>query len=104
MPLSIAQAFGSALRNLRRQADITQEELAENSRLSRVTLWKVENGEVVASLETLYRIARGLGLSLTQVMAATEEQLGELGEDGKPKPARRLTTGAKKRKSKRKAS
>lgn len=102
MPLSIAQAFGSALRNLRRQADITQEELAENSRLSRVTLWKVENGEVVASLETLYRIARGLSLSLTQVMAATEEQLGELAADGKPKPAKRTTIGAKKRRARRK--
>lgn len=77
MPLSVAKAFGSALRNIRRHADMTQERLAENSGLSRVTMWKIENAESVANLDTVYRISRGLGISMTDLIAATEDQLGE---------------------------
>lgn len=48
----------SKIRQIRRAADMTQEELAKRAGISRTTLWKLEKGKSVSvSTETLIRIA-----------------------------------------------
>lgn len=53
--------LGRRLRSLREQGGLKQEELAGKAGVDRGTVSRIENGEQSPRLETLERIARGLG-------------------------------------------
>ena len=53
---------GSLIKRLRRQKDITQEQLAEYAGIDRATLSKIENGKATANNSTLNIIFQKLGL------------------------------------------
>ena len=53
---------GSLIKRLRRQKDITQEQLAEYAGIDRATLSKIENGKAVPNNSTLHIIFQKLGL------------------------------------------
>jgi len=72
--LSIAQAIGAQVRNLRHKLDITGAELAAQAGLSAGMLSKIENGAVSASVDSLEALARALNVSLTTFFASYEEQ------------------------------
>ena len=72
--LSIAQAIGTQVRNLRHKLDITGAELADQAGLSAGMLSKIENGAVSASIDSLEALARALNVSLTTFFASYEEQ------------------------------
>jgi len=55
--------FGRALAELRRDAGLSQEELAHRSGLHRTYVGGVERGERNPTLTTLLALARGLGLN-----------------------------------------
>ncbi len=66
------QNVGRRVRQLRRQARMSQEELAEQADLSRNYIGNIERGEKIASLVTAKRIINGLGITLSQFFDGTE--------------------------------
>lgn len=62
----IYRKFGEKIEKLRRQKDITQEELAEKAGLHRAYFWDIENGRNI-SIKTAYKIARALNVSLSEL-------------------------------------
>lgn len=63
-------AWGESLRDARRAAGLSQEELAAKAGLSRMTVQKLEAGAIDPRLSTLTVIMRALGLDLALVPAA----------------------------------
>lgn len=81
------------IRQLRRERAMTLEALAVRSGVSRAMLSKVERGEKNPSISVVTRIARGLGLSLTALLALGTP--GGAGGAGEPGPVRVLRRGAR---------
>jgi HTH-type transcriptional regulator, competence development regulator len=64
--------FGSRLRQLRRQAGLTQRDLAQRTGLDFSYLSKLENDRVKpAAADTIVRISRELGVSEEELLALT---------------------------------
>ena len=63
--------MGYKIKEIRESLDMTQEELAEKSGISRVTISGLENGtERNTMSKTLIKIANALGVSLDQIFCA----------------------------------
>lgn len=62
--------FGRLVHALRRARGMTQETLAERSRLSPDTIRRAEHGSFSPSLKTIGKIARGLDLDLSTLFSA----------------------------------
>ncbi|WP_460615331.1 helix-turn-helix domain-containing protein [Hymenobacter seoulensis] len=62
------QAFGLHLRSLRVQRGLSQQALADEADLSRPTIQRVETAQLCATLDVLASIARGLQISLPELM------------------------------------
>ena len=60
VPLPYRKVVGQQIRAYRKQADLSQEELAEKASLSYKYLGEVERGYVNVSLDSLMRIAKSL--------------------------------------------
>jgi transcriptional regulator with XRE-family HTH domain len=70
-------SFGLAVRSLREERDISQEELAIAAGLHRTYIGGVERGERNLGLKNVFRIARALGCKPSQLVAATERRVGK---------------------------
>ena len=60
---SVRHDFGDRLKILRKQSDISQEQLAHLSGLDRSYVGQVERGERNVSLQNIHRLAKALGKS-----------------------------------------
>ena len=87
---SVRRAFSLAIRQLRGQAALTQQKLAEASNLSAVYVWELENEKNSPSLETIHKLARGLQMSMGELLDSVEEQLGEVQRGDKRSAKSRL--------------
>lgn len=67
MQNDIMTRFGQAVRKLRREQEISQEELAERCGLHRTYISDVELGKRNVSLENIERIAASLNISLVNL-------------------------------------
>lgn len=54
------------IEKLRRQRNLTQEELADKAGLHRAYFWDIENGRNI-SIKTAYKIAQALDVSLSEL-------------------------------------
>jgi transcriptional regulator with XRE-family HTH domain len=63
-----AEIFGSTIRRLRLEREWTQEHLAGAAGLTTTYVGQVERGAKVASLTVVLRLARGLGVSPTELL------------------------------------
>lgn len=72
----LAQAFGAAVRALRSEQGMAQEALAHRAGIERSHMGKIERGEHIPSLPLIFKIATALECGATDLMAATEAQLG----------------------------
>ena len=63
-----AEIFGSTVRRLRLAREWTQEHLADAAGLTTTYVGQVERGTKVASLTVVLRLARGLGVSPTDLL------------------------------------
>ena len=61
---SLRRAFGDHLRALREARGLSQERLGSKAGLSGKFVGEVERGEKSISLDSLWRVARALGLSM----------------------------------------
>lgn len=64
---SLRLAFGDRLRAARREAGLTQEQLAERAGIDRAAVSEIERGQRDARLSTLLRIESALGARLDLV-------------------------------------
>jgi transcriptional regulator with XRE-family HTH domain len=65
--LSLTRYVGIAVHELRLKHNLTIADISERTDISRSMLSKIENGQTSASLETLSRIAKGLGVSMSSL-------------------------------------
>jgi transcriptional regulator with XRE-family HTH domain len=68
----VPTAFGKALRDVRREVGLTQEELSERSGLDRTYVSGTERGTRNPTLVTITRLSRALGVSPAQLMRRAE--------------------------------
>jgi transcriptional regulator with XRE-family HTH domain len=66
-------ALGSAVRQLRKNAGLTQQELADRAEVSVEKLQQIESGGVDADWGTLRHLAYALDTGLPEVFRLTEE-------------------------------
>mgnify|MGYP004627144807 FL=1 len=69
--------FGKALSTLRKQADMTQNEVADNLNLSRQAISKYERGESFPDISVLVVIAELFGITLDELIGYGEPTGGE---------------------------
>ena len=74
MPADLQRAFPTVLRRLREERDMTQEDLAHESGVSRISIARFETGRRLPSLPTLFALADGLGVSAAQVIEFTTQE------------------------------
>jgi transcriptional regulator with XRE-family HTH domain len=66
---SLQVQLGQRIRRLRRQRGLTQVELAVHLGLTRPHVARIERGDYDVHLSTLQTIARGLGVSMSRLLA-----------------------------------
>lgn len=66
-PTDIRVRFGFAIRTLREARELTQEELAERSRIHRTYLSDIERGSRNVALINIERLAKSLSVSLEEL-------------------------------------
>jgi transcriptional regulator with XRE-family HTH domain len=70
---NLALRFGRVLRTLRTERELSQEELAFESGLNRQFVSLIELGQRAPSLASIYKLAEGLGLRGSELLAAFEQ-------------------------------
>jgi len=73
--LTIEEAFGEVIRDLRKSNQISQEKLAELSNLDRSFISLMECGHKQPSLITIYQLAKAFKLSASKILSLTEEKI-----------------------------
>jgi len=73
--LTIEEAFGEVIRELRKSNTMSQEKLAEQSNLDRSFISQIECGRKQPSLITIYQLAKAFKLSASKLLALTEEKI-----------------------------
>jgi transcriptional regulator with XRE-family HTH domain len=66
-------AFGQAVRQLRESLDLSQEQLGYKTGLHRNYIGGVERGELNASLASIIKLASGLGVAPSELVALGEK-------------------------------
>jgi transcriptional regulator with XRE-family HTH domain len=69
-PTKVDQKLARALRNLREQRGVTQEDLAHTADVTTTALSRIEGGKANPTWTTLARILAALEVSLTELDAA----------------------------------
>jgi DNA-binding XRE family transcriptional regulator len=68
------RVLGARVRQLREDAGLSQEKLAGRAGLGRVTISRLENGERYTQTQTLKSVAEALGVTLADLLVATESK------------------------------
>ena len=71
---SFSAKFGQRVRQLRLKRGFSQEKLAEKANLDRTFVSMIERGKRRPTLDTAKRIAEGLGVSLSSLIASAERR------------------------------
>ena len=72
MATPLRRRFGAHLKDVRTTRQLTQDQLAERGGLSVDTVRRIERGAVSPSLDTLAKLAKGLGMSMTAMFGYFE--------------------------------
>ena len=73
--MTIEEAFGEVIRELRKAKQISQEKLADISKLDRSFISLLECGHKQPSLVTIFQLAKALNLSASKIMSLVEEKI-----------------------------
>lgn len=71
--MNIAVELGIRIRHYRKEKHITQEQLAEICSMHPTYIGQLERGEKNATLESVYRIAKGLDISISKLLENMED-------------------------------
>lgn len=66
--------LGAAIRKVRIDSGLSQEALASKAKLHRTTMSEIERGRSNVSIDIGERIARALGIRLSELLAEAERQ------------------------------
>jgi transcriptional regulator with XRE-family HTH domain len=80
----LSKAFGDVVRTRRSALAISQEQLASQSGLHRTYLSRIELGTVCLGLDAAQRVANGLGVPLSQLIAEGEKHADPVDTSEKP--------------------
>ena len=69
---AVSKKIGRRIKQVRKEKNITQEDLALNSGLNRAYIGYIERGERNPSLQNIARIAIALNVSLAELMKGVE--------------------------------
>lgn len=72
----LSKAFGQVVRDERIKQGISQEKLAQLAELHRTYMSRVELGQVRLGLDVAQKLANGLGMPLSEMVAKAEERVG----------------------------
>ena len=81
----ISREIGHRIRNFRKSRHMTLEALSDLVCKNKSTLSKYETGEIVLDIETIYEIARALGIHVEQLLYCTPDRVSI--QSSGPKPA-----------------
>jgi transcriptional regulator with XRE-family HTH domain len=73
--LTIEEAFGEIIRELRKEHQISQEKLAEVSNLDRSFISLLECGHKQPSLITIFQLAKAFNLSASKLLSFVEKKI-----------------------------
>jgi len=73
--LTIEEAFGEVIRELRKEHRISQEKLAEVSNLDRSFISLLECGHKQPSLVTIFQLAKSFKISASKILSLVEEKI-----------------------------
>lgn len=73
--MTIEEAFGEAIRELRKANKISQEKLAEMSNLDRSFISLLECGRKQPSLVTIFQLAKAFNLSASKILSLVEAKI-----------------------------
>lgn len=76
-----AEAFGVVLRELRVEADLTQEQLGFEADIRRTFVSVLELGQQQPSLTTILKLASALGISGSQLLQKVESTMNSSAKD-----------------------
>jgi transcriptional regulator with XRE-family HTH domain len=94
LPNEVTLALGHNLKQLRKAANKTQEQLALDAEVERSRISKMEGGYINPSLLTLATICHCLGSTLPQLFAGIVATLPPVSQGGKPRRANQATLAA----------
>lgn len=78
-PQELKRIVGQILARLRREAGITQEKLAEIAEIERGYVSLIERGLRMPTVDTVFRLCRGLDCRPSELIQAVETQVGKKG-------------------------
>ena len=73
--MTIEEAFGEVIRTLRKVNKISQEKLAEVSKLDRSFISLLECGHKQPSLITIFQLAKAFNLSASKILSLVEKKI-----------------------------
>jgi len=76
------KAFGEVLKSARDIKGFSQEKLALNSGISRNTIGSLEKGEFMPTIETVFKVAHGLGMLPEDLIVETRLKMSMSKHDG----------------------
>ena len=72
------EIFGYAVKSIRKEKLLSQEELAGLSGLSRAHVSRIERFKYNPKLDTLFKVSNGLGIKLSELVTIMEERIDHL--------------------------
>lgn len=72
---NLIRAFGQVIREVRNERGLTQEQLGFEADIQRIYVSKLELGQQQPSLTTIFKLARGLDCSASELIKRTEMNL-----------------------------
>lgn len=73
--MTLPEAFGMVVRELRQERGLSQEDAAFNANLDRAYFGRLERAVKVPTLTTVWKIAVALGMRPSELLARTERLL-----------------------------
>jgi DNA-binding XRE family transcriptional regulator len=75
-PPTLSRAFGVAVRRLRAERGVSQEQMALNAGIDRSYFGHIERGEYSPTLETVERVAKAFDVSPSELILRAERAMG----------------------------
>lgn len=82
--MDAVKAFSEVLRGVRKEREMSQEELADACRLDRTYISLLERADRQPTLTTLLLLAAALGTTASAFLVEVEKRLGSGGSSAKP--------------------
>ena len=73
--MTIEEAFGEVIRDLRKTQQISQEKLADISKLDRSFISLIECGHKQPSLVTIFQLSKAFNIPASKIMSLVEEKI-----------------------------